>query len=608
MTTTRIANLTVTATHDHPDLEVRLTPRAGEEPGLEYLDLTVTAKTPTRPTPITLHWEYPVINVHQRTCALAATQLCGMGRPRTRCSAAHDAPVWSMFNYAGVNSLTFAVADAINTCELSAQHAEETGCLACRIALLLDPVPPLTEYRTTIRFDSRPLKYHEILGDVSIWWAQMPAYTPTPVPEQARLPMYSTWYSFHLDINPDVIEKQCKLAKDLGMESVIVDDGWQTDDTQRGYAYCGDWEAAGSKFPDFRSHVDRVHALGMKYLLWFSVPFVGVHTKAYERFKDKFLNPDPTGKRQWFILDPRFPGVREHLIGVYERCIKEFDLDGFKLDFVDCFRTHDETKDAFGDGRDYQSVPEAADRLLTDVIANLRAIKPDVMIEFRQSYIGPAMRKYGNIFRVGDEPNHAGGNRIGSMLLRALSGNTAIHSDMVMWHYEDTVESAAMQLIHALFTVPQVSVRLDEIPQSHVAMIRRTLAFWREHRDVLLDGRLTPLQPQHAYPAVISETSTKVAGAAYANGFVPLPPVGNRMVILANGTLDNRVTIELPDKLGQRHLRIWSCTGECILDVTRHFDAGLSAIPIPPAGTAVIRLPTGRSSSSASRRQRPSAE
>lgn len=588
MTTASIAGYLIEVEHDNPGLTVQLTPRAGEAPGIEYLDLTLTGSTPARPNPITLKWEYPVINVHQRTCALSAPKLCGMGRPRTKSSAAQDAPVWSMFNYAGVNSMTFAVADVINTCELSAQHAEETGCLTCRITLFMDPVPPLTRYQTTIRFDSRPLKYYEILRGVSDWWARMPEYTPAPVPEHARLPMYSSWYCFHLGITPEAIEKQCKLAKALGMDSVIVDDGWQTDDKNRGYAYCGDWEAAKSKFPDFRAHVDRVHALGMKYLLWFSVPFVGVHTKAFAKFKDKFLNPDPTGKRQWFILDPRFPDVREYLIGVYERCIREFDLDGFKLDFVDCFTTHEETKDAFGAGRDYQSVPEAADRLLTDVISRLRAVKPDVMIEFRQSYTGPAMRKYGNIFRVGDEPNNASGNRVGSMLLRALSGNTAIHSDMVMWHYEDTVESAAMQLIHALFTVPQISVRLDEVPESHVAMIRRYLAFWREHRDVLLDGTIEPLQPQHAYPVILSETATKVAAAAYANGFVPLPPLGTRTLVLANGTLENRLAIDLPDAPGKRRIRIWSCTGACVLDETRQIGAGLHSLPIPPAGTAVV--------------------
>ena len=174
------------------------------------------------------------------------------------------------------------------------------------------------------------------------------------------------------------------------------------------------------------------------------------------------------------------------------------------------------------------------------------------------------------------------------MLLRALSGNTGVHSDMVMWHNEDTVESAAMQLLHALFTVPQISVRLDDVPESHVAMIRRYCAFWREHRDVLLDGRIAPLQPQHAYPAVVSETDAKVAGAAYANGFVPLPDVGSRTLLLANGTLEDHIAIELPTALGERRVQLWNCTGEKVLDESRDFAAGPHSIPVPPAGTACI--------------------
>lgn len=569
-------------------MNVTLTARPGEVAGVSYLDVDLTWASPQRPGPVTLRWDYPVVDVHQRTCSLAQTKLCGMGRPRTRCSTTHDAPVWCMFNYAGTNALTFALSDAIRTSELSAQCVEETACLTCRVELLLDPVPSLTRCRVTIRFDSRRLPYEQVLRDVSDWWAAMEAYRPATVPEHARLPMYSTWYSFHLDITPAAIEAQCALARSLGMESVIVDDGWQTDDRNRGYAWCGDWEPASGKFPDFRAHVDRVHALGMKYLLWFSVPFVGVRSRAFQRFEGRFLDPDPEGRRQWFVLDPRFPDVREHLIGVYERSLRAFDLDGFKLDFVDCFETRPLANDAWGGGRDYDSVPEAADRLLADVLARLRAIKPDVMIEFRQPYTGPAMRRYGNIFRVGDEPAHAAGNRVGSMLLRALAGGTAVHSDMVMWHPKDTVHSAAMQLIHALFCVPQLSVRLDAIPADHLAMIRRYLAFWREHRDVLLDGRLRPLQPQHAYPAVVSESQSKVAAAAYANGFVPLPPLGRRTLLVVNGTFDDRVVVELPESAGRRRVRVWTCTGSCVVDEPRELAAGPIALPLPPAGAAEL--------------------
>ncbi|MDX1683392.1 MAG: glycoside hydrolase family 36 protein, partial [Phycisphaeraceae bacterium] len=370
--TAEIAGHPIHVEHENDDLTVNLTSRDGEIDGVSYLDVEITADQPTRPGLVKITWEMPVVDMHQRTGSQRQTKLCGMGRPRTAASAARNAPVWSIYNYAGDNRLTYAVADAINSCELGNKHAEETARITCRIDLLTDPVPPLTEYHTIIRFDQRNLKYHDILRDVADWWAGMDAYTPAPVPETARRPMYSTWYTFHLDITPEQIERQCELAKELGMEAVIVDDGWQTEVKHRGYAYCGDWEVAESKFPDFRAHVDRVHAMGMKYLLWYSVPFVGVHTKAYERFKDKFLNPDNDG--EWFVLDPRFPDVREYLIGIYERALKEWDLDGFKLDFVDCFNTHESTKPAFGDGRDYESVPEAADRLLTDVMQRLRAI------------------------------------------------------------------------------------------------------------------------------------------------------------------------------------------------------------------------------------------
>ncbi len=42
-----------------------------------------------------------------------------------------------------------------------------------------------------------------------------------------------------------------------------------------------------------------------------------------------------------------------------------------------------------------------------------------------------------------------------------LAGTTPVHADMLMWHSDEPVESAAMPLIHLLFAVPQISVLLD---------------------------------------------------------------------------------------------------------------------------------------------------
>lgn len=71
--------------------------------------------------------------------------------------------------------------------------------------------------------------------------------------------MYSTWHSFHRNLDQDAVLTELKVAKSLGYEAVIVDDGWQTLDSSRGYAYTGDW--LPERIPEMKAFVDRVHEL-----------------------------------------------------------------------------------------------------------------------------------------------------------------------------------------------------------------------------------------------------------------------------------------------------------------------------------------------------------
>jgi len=493
------------------------------------------------------------------------------------------APVGCLYDLKGRNRLTFALSDALDPVAFHAGVHEESGEASCWIRLFDEPLAPLGVYEATLRLDTRELPYYETLADVSRWWAGMPGYEPARVPETARLPMYSTWYSFHQELDLGRVEEQCRLAKELGCEAVIVDDGWQTTSNERGYAYTGDWEPAPEKVPDMRPHVDRVHALGMKFLLWYSVPFVGLHSRAWHRFSGMLLEEiEHLGAG---VLDPRFPEVREFLIETYESALREWNLDGFKLDFVDSFGTSRET----GGGRDYDGVPEAVDRLLEDTIVHLRRIKPDVMVEFRQSYVGPLMRKYGNMFRAMDCPNDAVENRMHTLDIRLLCGDTATHSDMLMWHPEDPVHSAALQLVNVLFSVPQISVVLDRIRPEHVEMLRFWLGFWREHRDVFLDGALEPLHPEAIYPVVLARTESKLAAAAYGNAVVPLEGEIPSTLLVVNGTLEEGVVLELADDAGNLGIEVRDCRGRVTRKDSIALETGLHEIDIPPAGVAVLK-------------------
>lgn len=73
-----------------------------------------------------------------------------------------------------------------------------------------------------------------------------------------------------------------------------------------------------------KQHVQKVHAMGMKYLLWFSVPYVGYYPKMWNLFHDKLIAVDEEQKTG--ILDIQYQEVREYLKNMYVTAIKEWDL------------------------------------------------------------------------------------------------------------------------------------------------------------------------------------------------------------------------------------------------------------------------------------------
>jgi alpha-galactosidase len=211
------------------------------------------------------------------------------------------------------------------------------------------------------------------------------------------------------------------------------------------------------------------------------------------------------------------------------------------------------------------------------------------MIEFRQAYIGPVMRKYGNMLRVGDVPNDFHGNRIGMVDVRLLAGNTAVHSDMLMWNLSDSVESAAMQLVHVLFSVPQISVRLADLPPAHHNMLRFYLGFWRENRDVLLDGEFLPEDPGTLYPVVQARTREKGVAACYSGRLVDIRGRVPDIQYIVNGTMNEELLINFKEEPGACLLTIWDCEGEQLQSLEVDFYDEPYMIAIPPAGVLQLK-------------------
>ncbi len=534
---------------------------------------------------ITASWEFPILDIVGRW-----HPMCHFDRSiradwnyGDKTMSSISAPVITFFNEKGENRGTFAVSEARKEVRLKLGVHEEDGTMKCEIFVNLGKYDK-DEYTVTILSDYREVAYEKAIGEVSSWWEKECGFAPAFVPFDAKDPMYSFWYSYHQEFNEDQVVAECQRAKEMGFRAVILDDGWQTDDTNRGYGYCGDWEVTPKKIKDMKKHVQTVHDMGLKYLIWYSVPYVGMYSKHWERFQNKLIAIDK--EQHAGVLDIRYQEVREYLSNIYVDAVKNWDLDGLKLDFIDEFYERTATP-AANDQMDCSCLQDALDKLLNETMQKLKAIKPNILIEFRQRYIGPAVRQYGNMLRVGDCPDSGLSNRVGSIDLRLLSQNTAVHSDPVMWHRDEKPEIAALQIVACLFSTLQFSVRLDTISAEQKKMVQNYMAFMRQYRNLLQETPVEAKEPHNLYPEVrVSNGETEIVALYSANRVVKLGKE-NKQSILVNGTQATALYIEIEQERNAQ-ITVLDCCGSIVSQTNRQL-CGVQSIPMTAGGRVEIQ-------------------
>ncbi len=467
-------------------------------------------------------------------------------------------PFYALLGKDGECLLTLSLSDVIHPAELSFGYVEETDCVKGKVKLFTSFCSPMKSYALSLRIDRESGDLAAACKRVVAWWEEA-GYVNTFIPDAAFEPVYSTWYNFHQNLCAEKLLKECRIAAGLGIKTLIVDDGWQTDDTNRGYGYCGDWAVAASKFYDFKAFVAGVHALGMKVMVWFSVPYMGDYAKAYERFRNKILLHDEFMHTN--VLDPRYKKVREYLVGIYADFLQVYDVDGLKLDFIDAFKS--EQPFFYREGMDCYSVEEGVLRLLSDIREAITSLKKDALIEFRQPYCGPVIGAYANMLRVADCPGDTLANLNESVRLRLLSGHIAVHSDMLTCHTGETPEAIAAQLISALFSVPQISFTLSELSEKQLKVLKFYLDFHARHRKLLLKSKLKVYRTDKGIVKAEGYDAEEKIVALYAEGIVRTD--GEKRVYIVNGSGQSGTVVR--SKADYRYFG-YDCCGELVKEGT----------------------------------------
>ncbi|MFJ2866634.1 glycoside hydrolase family 36 protein [Kitasatospora sp. NPDC087314] len=433
--------------------------------------------------------------------------------------------------------------------------------------------------RLTVRIDTSRRHFARCLAGLADWWW---TGREADVPAAARRPAYSTWYSMHQDITPEGVETQAALGRELGLEVIIVDDGWMTADRTRGYAHCGDWEPVS--LPDTAAHVRRVHDLGVRYMLWYALPFIGKDSAAFERI-GRYALADAAHMGA-IVADPRYPEVREFLTGRLARAVEEWGMDGLKVDFVDWFARVEAPP--VGPEADCESVDEGVERLLAAIRGRITAVDPEAMIEHRQPYVSPGLWPYVTMIRATDCPLSPQENRQRTIDVRLAAGPVPVHADMLMWHPAEPPEQIACHLINVLYSVPQISVDLAAQSPGQRAAIAFWLGVFREHADTLQLGELRPARPDLGYPMVTADGGATVVVARYAALPVDASGDGWRTLLVANADVDPDV--RLTGGGGTVQATVQDARGRIVRQGEVELDRA-DAIPVPRGGLLTLHRP-----------------
>lgn len=552
-----------------------------ESEGIRYYDFSFDYESEQIPAPVTVAFYTAYIDTASVWTPMSGGFGIAPNWAPTRCESrlAGSMPLLALIAPNGENRVTAALSEVKSDVCFTVGVVEENCTAEWKIELFRTPSAPCKSYSFTLRFDERKRHFSECVKSVAQWWEG--AFPPCRVPEAAYEPLYSTWYNFHQKITPQAMLGELKLAKELGFATVIVDDGWQCMDNNRGYAFTGDWKPQPQKIGTGKDFADACREIGINSMFWYSVPFVGECSENYGRFKDMALRVDYdlTG-REVLVLDPRYREVREFLIGLYRDAMEQYGLDGLKLDFIDCFRFQKGNPPP-AEGMDIPVLEDAVHRLMREVYAAVTAVKADALIEFRQTYVGPVVRTFGNMLRVGDCPYSANSNIRGVAELRLTSGNTAVHTDMMMWHPETPAEDAAYQLLSGLYAVPQISVLLKSLPQTHLQVLKRFLAYKKENDAVLLKGEFFSDLP-FACERMSARTKEKQIVCLYrGNAFAAEHPVTDVFFGVGGEKL-----LDLSALKKEVSLKIYDCFGNRVFEASA---SGLTKVTVPPCGLAEIR-------------------
>lgn len=169
---------------------------------------------------------------------------------------------------------------------------------------------------------------------------RLAAYTrekimPAAHREQIRPVLYNSWYATTFDVNEEHQLALAKIAKEIGVEMFVIDDGWfkgRVNDK----GGLGDWTVDKNKFPNgLQPMIEKINAMGLDFGIWIEPEMVNPNSDLYRAHPDwVFHYPNRTrheGRNQ-LILNLAREDVYAYLYNSFHKLLKENNIKFIKWD------------------------------------------------------------------------------------------------------------------------------------------------------------------------------------------------------------------------------------------------------------------------------------
>jgi alpha-galactosidase len=423
--------------------------------------------------------------------------------------------------------------------------------------------------------DNPSASWFEAASDYADWVDLLNGYQQFPISENAYEPVYDTWYWSRDHVDDRLYMETARLAKEAGFGLYLADSGWDAPtgeyDKWLG-GRTGDYSPPPDKFgtlPATFSAIRSEENLGVD--LWLQPFAVGRESSRYARTRDLHIqipatqNPLlgwagltfaplalPLGQNLETVnLCPRMAATQTYIQSLFVEMGRRYRPDGYWIDFLDgmanyCVAPHAHGTEQFGEG---------LNRSLATMKRTILSLNPRATVHFRAPYANLNTKSYASIWQSEDSPGDFDQMRQSSIRMRPFSKGVVMASDQLYWpETTDEVQASKFIVTSVMAGVPAFGANLGNLAPSTMEILKAWLAFYREHKTELVDGRFSPFgeltQPNHKI-----EASDQTFAYIRNLDFPELAAAG-KTIFLVNATDGDRITGRVRGRAGLRNYQV----------------------------------------------------